>query len=202
MMLPDAKITIVLIAGLLLLNACNDDDSPTPRTNANLLTPGEDVPGELPPATDRLVSLEQLARVRAGELVPGTAYIDPNIENPFAGDPEAIAAGRRHFAAFNCNGCHAPLGGGGMGPPLSDGTWIYGGEPAQIYLSVMHGRPAGMPAFSSMLTEKIVWELAAYIDTLDEIDDYANRDGFSENTAGFRQEQGEPPHEVVPPEDR
>jgi mono/diheme cytochrome c family protein len=124
--------------------------------------------------------------VPATDLFPGEARVDPRIDNPYAGDEEAVAAGERHFAAFNCAGCHAPLGGGGMGPPLSDRKWIYGGDPAQIYLSIMHGRPDGMPAWSSMLPKRTVWELVAYIDTLDEIENHAEKKGFEENP-GFGQ---------------
>lgn len=111
-------------------------------------------------------------------LFPGSARLDPGVENPYAGDPDAIAAGERHFNAFNCSGCHAPLAGGGMGPPLSDDEWIFGNDPEQWYLVIMHGGPEGMPAFGSMLPRRAVWELAAYIDTLDEIENYATHLGF------------------------
>lgn len=120
---------------------------------------------------------EQSILVAATTLFPGMHRIEPNIRNPFS-DAEAVAAGERHFAAFNCAGCHAPLGGGGMGPPLSDDAWIYGGEPAQIYLSIMHGRAQGMPAWSSMLPGRTVWELVAYIESLADIEDYAQAKGF------------------------
>lgn len=122
--------------------------------------------------------------IPATELFPGSARLDPAIENPYSGDKQAIDAGQRHFAAFNCAGCHAPLGGGGTGPPLSDDVWIYGSEPAQMYLSIMHGRPQGMPAWSSMLPRQTVWELVAYIETLSEIEDYAAKKGF--DSAGSR----------------
>ena len=131
--------------------------------------------GRLPAEGDRA------AYVPAVTLFPGVARIDPNIANPYAGDPEAVAAGERHFAAFNCAGCHAPLGGGGMGPPLSDDTWIHGGEPAQIYLSILHGRADGMPAWSSMLPQRTIWELVAYVESLSEIEDHAARKGFEAN---------------------
>jgi cytochrome c oxidase cbb3-type subunit 3 len=135
---------------------------------------------------DRLPgSPDQTVLVPATTLFPGGARVDPGIENPYAGDAAAIAAGQRHFAAFNCAGCHAPLGGGGMGPPLSDGRWIYGGEPAQIYLSIVHGRAQGMPAFGSMLPGKTVWELVAYIETLSEIEDAAAELGFQPNYGRF-----------------
>ncbi len=116
--------------------------------------------------------------IPATTLFPGSARIDPGIQNPLSGDPDAVAAGERHYAAFNCGGCHAPLGGGGMGPPLSDDAWIYGSHPAQIYLSIMQGRPDGMPAWSSMLPRRTTWELVAYIETLNDIEDYPAAKGF------------------------
>lgn len=111
-------------------------------------------------------------------LYPGAARLEANVENPYTGE-DAIRAGERHFEAFNCSGCHAPLGGGGMGPPLSDDEWIHGSDPAQIYLSIMHGRPEGMPAWASMLPARTVWEMVAYIESLSEIDDYAAAKGFN-----------------------
>jgi len=142
--------------------------------------------GEESAMGDRLpASPDRTVLVPATTLFPGGVRVDPGIENPFAGDAEAIAAGERHFAAFNCAGCHAPLGGGGMGPPLSDAAWIYGGEPAQIYLSIVHGRAQGMPAFGSMLPGKTVWELVAYIETLSEIEDAAAELGFEPNYGRF-----------------
>jgi cytochrome c oxidase cbb3-type subunit 3 len=136
---------------------------------------------------DRLPgSPSQTILVPATSLFPGAARIDPEIANPFAGDAAAIAAGERHFAAFNCAGCHAPLGGGGMGPPLSDSAWIYGDEPAQIYLTIVHGRPQGMPAFGSMLPGRTVWELVSYIESLAEIEDPAAELGFEPNYGRFR----------------
>jgi mono/diheme cytochrome c family protein len=128
--------------------------------------------GRLPGAGDSTIYIPGV------NLFPGSARIDPGIRNPYSGDAEAIAAGERHFNAFNCSGCHAPLGAGGMGPPLSDDEWIHGSEPAQMYLVIMHGRPEGMPAFGSMLPRRTVWELVAYIETLSEIDNYATHLGF------------------------
>jgi cytochrome c oxidase cbb3-type subunit 3 len=90
----------------------------------------------------------------------------PSIRNPYADDANAIVQGEKLFAGMNCNGCHAPLGGGGMGPPLSDRDWIYGGEPAAIYLSIAQGRPNGMPAWGRNLPPTAIWSLVAYIQTL------------------------------------
>ena len=65
--------------------------------------------------------------------------------------------------AFNCIGCHADNGGGGMGPALSNSFFQYGGEPANIYLTIMQGRPNGMPAWGGILPDAVIWDLVAYI---------------------------------------
>jgi cytochrome c oxidase cbb3-type subunit 3 len=70
------------------------------------------------------------------------------------------------FDAMNCVGCHAAEGGGGMGPPLSDNLWIYGSEPAQIYLTILQGRPNGMPSFAKALPPDAIWQLVSYVRTL------------------------------------
>lgn len=88
------------------------------------------------------------------------------INNPYRGDKEAIAAGKALFTSMNCVGCHAPQGGGGMGPPLSDDVWIYGGDPADIYLTLSHGRPKGMPAYGGALPPQSLWSLVTYVKTL------------------------------------
>jgi cytochrome c oxidase cbb3-type subunit 3 len=90
----------------------------------------------------------------------------PDIRNPYAGDAGAVVQGEKLFNGLNCSGCHAPLGGGGMGPPLSDRAWIYGSAPAAIYLSIVQGRPNGMPAWGRSLPPESLWQLVAYIETL------------------------------------
>jgi cytochrome c oxidase cbb3-type subunit 3 len=77
----------------------------------------------------------------------------------------AISEGKRYFEWFNCNGCHAN-GGGGMGPALIDRHWIYGSEPADIYETIVQGRPNGMPAFRGRIPNQQVWQIAAYVRSL------------------------------------
>lgn len=80
-------------------------------------------------------------------------------------DPEHIAAGRQLYLAMNCVGCHSH-GGGGMGPPLIDNTWIYGGEIENIAASIREGRPAGMPSFRGFIPEQQIQQIAAYVRSL------------------------------------
>ena len=72
----------------------------------------------------------------------------------------------QHFLAFNCVGCHAPNGAGGMGPALSNSRWLHGSKPADIYLSIYQGRSGGMPAWGTVLPPKVIWELVSYIQSI------------------------------------
>jgi cytochrome c oxidase cbb3-type subunit 3 len=83
-------------------------------------------------------------------------------EGPYGDNAYALNDGKRLFAAFNCMGCHSH-GGGGMGPPLMDSSWIYGFEPANIYASIANGRPNGMPSFKNRIAPSQLWELVAYV---------------------------------------
>ena len=95
--------------------------------------------------------------------VPGAVPVRPQIEIPALQDPAAPQRGLMAFNAFNCVGCHMGNGGGGMGPALSAGNFIYGDEPKNIYLTIVQGRPHGMPAWGSVLPDEVVWDLVAYI---------------------------------------
>lgn len=109
---------------------------------------------------------KQLLEVHVGETeIPHTAEPE-KLDNPYGDTKSAIAQGEMLFSAMNCIGCHAPEGGGGMGPPLSDNIWIYGSEPAQVYLSILQGRPNGMPAFSKGLPPDAIWQLVSYVRSL------------------------------------
>jgi cytochrome c oxidase cbb3-type subunit 3 len=119
---------------------------------------------------DGSVPASALLRVPVSAIYPGgnAAGLNASMQNPLADDPDALQRGMKDFDAFNCSGCHAPNGGGGMGPSLSNDTWIYRSSPANIYLSIAQGRSAGMPAFGAMLPDRTLWELVAYIQSISE----------------------------------
>jgi cytochrome c oxidase cbb3-type subunit III len=137
------------------------------------------MPGATPPAPasaqmadayNGIVPPGALLRVPVTGIYPGgnAAGLNPNMANPLASDPDAVQRGMRDFDTFNCSGCHAANGAGGMGPSLSDDQWLYRASPANIYLSIVQGRGAGMPAFGAMLPDRTVWELVAYIQSIGE----------------------------------
>jgi cytochrome c oxidase cbb3-type subunit 3 len=87
-----------------------------------------------------------------------------------------LAEGKRLYTWFNCVGCHSH-GGGGSGPPLMDERWIYGAEIDQIYLSIVQGRPNGMPAFGGRIPPQQIWQIAAYVRSLSGFGPKAARPG-------------------------
>ena len=105
------------------------------------------------------------SNVRLSELQPGPAVSTPQTTGPYDDNAYAIAEGQRLYAQLNCVGCHAH-GGGGMGPPLMDDKWLYGSEPANIFATIVEGRPNGMPAFGGKLSNDQVWQLVAYVRSL------------------------------------
>ncbi len=86
----------------------------------------------------------------------------PPTENPDEQNAYAVSEGKRLYEQYNCSGCHFH-GGGGIGPPLMDDKWIYGGDPANIFFTIVEGRPNGMPSFRGKIPDAQVWQLVAYV---------------------------------------
>jgi cytochrome c oxidase cbb3-type subunit 3 len=114
---------------------------------------------ERPPGGQQSGSIS-LTELRPGPTTPVSHTAPPYEENAWA-----ISEGQRLFNWFNCSGCHAN-GGGGMGPPLIDDKWIYGSDPAQIYSTIVEGRPRGMPSFRGRIPDSEVWKIVAYVRSL------------------------------------
>ncbi|HUQ12624.1 MAG TPA: c-type cytochrome [Steroidobacteraceae bacterium] len=83
-------------------------------------------------------------------------------QKDFGENAYQISQGLTLYGAFNCYGCHA-WGGGDIGPPLMDEQWIYGGEIDQIYQSIAQGRANGMPAFAGKISPDQIWQISAFV---------------------------------------
>jgi cytochrome c oxidase cbb3-type subunit 3 len=103
--------------------------------------------------------------VRLGQVQPGAISTDTSLEARYEENAYALSEGKRLFGWYNCNGCHAN-GGGDKGPALMDNVWIYGSKPAQIYATIVEGRPNGMPSFGGHIPDNQVWQLVAYVRSL------------------------------------
>lgn len=64
------------------------------------------------------------------------------LKNPYSYkemDPVLIELGRKKYMSVSCNGCHGGTGGGGMCPPLSNSTWVYGADDDTLFRLVALG---------------------------------------------------------------
>ena len=130
-------------AAALALSACDREEH-----HSRSKPVGETVPAGASPAT----------------IFPGSSTPPPLDARAklFDNNANAIAMGQTLYLQMNCVGCHSH-GGGGMGPPLMDDQWRYGGRIDQVATSIAEGRPNGMPSWRGKLTEDQIWDLAAYV---------------------------------------
>jgi cytochrome c oxidase cbb3-type subunit 3 len=117
--------------------------------------------GQLP--IEQYSGTEALLRSAVTTIFPGGISTQPPIQNPVGNDPAAPLRGMRYFDSFNCVGCHAANGGGGIGPALSNRFFKYGSAPADIFLTIVQGRPNGMPSWGGVLPDSVIWDLVAYV---------------------------------------
>ena len=103
--------------------------------------------------------------VRLVSLQPGQAAPKQAAGGPYEGNAWAINQGERLYEQYNCVGCHFH-GGGGIGPPLMDEQWIYGGSGQNIHDTIIQGRPNGMPSYGGHIPDDQVWMITAYVRTL------------------------------------
>jgi hypothetical protein len=93
-------------------------------------------------------------RVRLSEIAAGRTKgggkVAAAVAERYERTPTPSRRARRCSSKYNCSGCHGQ-GGGGMGPALMDDKWRYGSDPANIYATIVQGRPNGMPAFGGHL---------------------------------------------------
>lgn len=107
-------------------------------------------------------------RSQAGEYDAEIAAAEARWPKPAAGavaavTPESIAAGAQVYAT-NCVACHGPELQGGIGPNLTDTTWIHGGTLADITRVVNEGVPEkGMLTWGPILGPEKVAQVSAFV---------------------------------------
>ena len=83
-----------------------------------------------------------------------------------AADPEAKQVGQKLFINY-CSQCHASDARGSRGfPNLTDGDWLYGGQPETIKASILNGRNGVMPALGAAIGPGGVNDTANYVRSL------------------------------------
>jgi len=87
--------------------------------------------------------------------------------NPYAGDADAIAAGKPLYDR-HCQACHMPDGRGRMGPSLIDDTYQYPRSATDKgFFEVIYGGAAGaMQGFARRVDQDDLLKIMAYVETL------------------------------------
>ena len=81
----------------------------------------------------------------------------------FVVTPELASAGEAVYKT-NCIACHGPELKGGIGPDLTDETWLHGNAPQDVLNTIQNGVAAkGMPAWGSILGPEKTRQAAAYV---------------------------------------
>jgi mono/diheme cytochrome c family protein len=89
----------------------------------------------------------------AGDAAPDYTKITPvelvnttpkgKLANPYKDTQADITTqGSQLFQSYSCSGCHGGTGGGGMCPPLTNDTWVYGGDDDTLFRLVTLGSDA------------------------------------------------------------
>ncbi len=79
-------------------------------------------------------------------------------------DDASLKRGKAVFN-LNCASCHAPDGGGGIGPNLTDKNWILGGGIQNVFNTVSNGGRSGkgMIAWNKTLKPQDIQKVASYV---------------------------------------
>jgi cytochrome c oxidase cbb3-type subunit 3 len=167
------RVSLALFAGVALtLGACDREEHHSRAKPVGETVPAGESPDTIFPGTSSPPAIDARAKL-------------------YDNNANAIAMGQTLYMQMNCVGCHSH-GGGGMGPPLMDDQWRYGGRIDQIATTIAEGRPNGMPSWRGKLTEDQIWALAAYVRSLSGL---PSKDAVSSRSEGM---SGPTPQTLTP----
>lgn len=89
-------------------------------------------------------------------------------KNPYLGDEQALAEGRKLYQA-NCQACHQANGSGGMGPSLIGDKWLYERAATDVGMfEIVYGGASGaMQSFARRgMTQDQMLKVIAYVRSL------------------------------------
>lgn len=115
------------------------------------------------------------------ERLKAAGEVTPELLIKLSKDPGTVAEGKQIFES-NCVACHSDGGKGNIGPNLTDGYWLHGGDPKSIYTTVNGGFLAKqMPAWGKTLGEPRLRSVVAFVLSIK-----------NTNVGGGKAPQGEP----------
>ncbi len=110
----------------------------------------------------------EIARIQTAKLSSDLTIDDANLWE-MSRNATFVNAGKATYDSL-CVACHLPSLRGksespaAIGPDLTDGEWIHGGEPTKVFHTVEQGvLTAGMPAWGPVLGTTKTAEVVAYV---------------------------------------
>ena len=100
-------------------------------------------------------------------ITPEVQEFYRTLENPYRGDPRAIAAGKKIYLKY-CKACHLKSGKGRIGPSLVDDRWKYArtGTDRGKFEIIYAGGAGAMQAFGLRMDQDDILKVMAYLDVL------------------------------------
>ncbi len=112
-----------------------------------------------------VAELKEAELEKEAYLATAKNLIDENTVVYLKSAPD-LSAGKNIYIS-NCQACHAPDGGGGVGPNFTDEYWIHGGSMSDIFKTIKYGVPTkGMISWESQLNPTQMAQVASYIKSL------------------------------------
>ena len=101
------------------------------------------------------------------EITPAVEQFHDTGENPYDGEEEAIAEGKKLYKKY-CQACHLPDGTGRIGPSLVDDQWKYerAGTDVGRFEIIYAGAAGAMQAFGQRMDQDEILKVMAFIETL------------------------------------
>jgi len=112
-----------------------------------------------------IASVEKAEQQKLAFLAKSGNVIDEN-NITLLQDPADLENGKTLFTN-TCAACHAPDGGGSVGPNLTDDYWLHGGGIKEVFKTIKYGvKEKGMPEWQSNMTPKQLAQLTSYVKSL------------------------------------
>jgi cytochrome c oxidase cbb3-type subunit 3 len=112
-----------------------------------------------------LAEVAQAEVDKAAYLATMKSQVDENTVT-YLTDASELKAGKAIYMEL-CQVCHAPDGGGGVGPNLTDKYWLHGGSVQNVFSVIKYGVAAkGMISWESQLRPAQMAQVASYVMSL------------------------------------
>lgn len=114
------------------------------------------------PLEEYSIEMAQAAQAKEEYLKTAANLVDETNVTQLTEAPKLEAGGK--IFATNCAVCHAPDGGGGVGPNLTDAYWLHGGGIKDVFGTIKYGVPSkGMISWKDQLTPQQIQQVASYV---------------------------------------